>query len=307
MYLSAPMKLTPLFLTAILTFICLQSNIFSQTDDDVISVDSSIVVMNATITDASGKAVGGLGQKLFKVFEDGREQEIVSFSAEETPFAAVILLDTSGSMENRVTLARSAAIQFLSGLRTDDNVAIYNFDSKVALVQEFSNSRDIREQVFDLKAVGMTVLNDAIFKAAEILSKRPEKRRAILVLSDGADTMSRRSADKALQAASLAGATIYTVDMSAFDDNSRGRVQNQGVLKNFSEKTGGKFIATPGGVAMRDAFKRVAEELGVQYTIAFQPANTSKDGKWRSLELRVARPGLTIRTRKGYKAPKPKS
>jgi Ca-activated chloride channel homolog len=301
------MKLPVLILSFLVATSLFSITISAQNDDDeIISVDSSIVVLNASITDASGKAVGGLTQKFFRVFEDGVEQDIKSFDAEETPFAAVILLDTSGSMENRVTLARSAAIQFLSGLRTDDFVSIYNFDSKVLMVQDFSNSRDIREQVFELKADGMTVLNDAVYKAAELLSKRAEKRRAIIVLSDGADTMSKKSADKALQAASLAGATIYTVDMSSISDNSPGRVRNQGILKEFAEKTGGKFVATPGGVAMRDAFKRIVEELGVQYTIAFQPANTKKDGKWRSLELRVARPNLTIRTRKGYKAPKSK-
>ena len=279
-------------------------NISAQNDDEVITVDSSIVVINASITDASGKALGGLSQKYFHVFEDDVEQEIRSFEAENTPFAAVILLDTSGSMEDRVTLARSAAIQFLGGLRSDDFASIYNFDSKVLMVQDFSNSRDLREQVFDLKANGMTVLNDAIYKAAELLSKRIEKRRAIIVLSDGADTMSEKSADKALKAALLAGATIYAVDMSSVTDNSRTRVQNQGVLKNFADKTGGKFVATPGGVAMRDAFKRVVEDLGVQYTLAYQPSNTKNDGKWRAIELRVARPNLTIRTRKGYNAPK---
>lgn len=298
------MKRAHLILLAILSILIFHVTSDAQNDDEVISVDSSIVVMNATITDASGKAVEGLNRKLFKVFEDGVEQEIVMFASEETPFAAVILLDTSGSMEQRVTLARSAAIQFLSGLRRDDNAAIYNFDSKVKLVQDFSNSRDLREQFFDLKADGMTALNDAIYKAAEVLSKREEKRRAIIVLSDGADTFSSKSADKALQAASAVNATIYTVDMSPINDNSRGRIQNQGVLKNFAEKTGGKFVATPGGVAMRDAFKRIVEELGVQYTVAFHPANTKKDGKWRNLELRVARPNLTIRARKGYKAPK---
>ncbi len=279
----------------------------AQNDDsETILVDSSIVVMNATITDASGKAVGGLGGKSFRVFENGVEQHIESFTAEETPFAAVILLDTSGSMEARVSLARSAAIDFLDGLRPDDFVSIYNFDSKVLMVQDFSNSRDIREQVFDLKASGMTVLNDAVYKAAHLLAQRPEKRRAIIVLSDGADTMSRTSADKALHAALLADATIYTVDMSPSGDNPRGRMQNQGVLKNFADKTGGKFLTTPGGLALRDAFKRIVEELGSQYTIAFQPANLIKDGKWRSLDLRVAQPNLTIRTRKGYKAPKAK-
>jgi Ca-activated chloride channel family protein len=279
-------------------------NLFAQNDDDVIKVDSSIVVLNAAVTDAASKAVSGLPQKQFRVFEDGVEQQIVSFGTEETPFAAVILLDTSGSMEERVTLARAAAIQFLDGLRHEDNAAIYNFHSKVELVQDFSNSRNLREQVFDLKANGMTVLNDAIYKAAQLLATRPEKRRAIIVLSDGADTRSGRSSDAALKAAINASCTIYTVDMSAIDTGGKGRFQNQGVLKNFAEKTGGKLVATPGGVALRDAFKRIVEELGQQYTVAYQPSNTAKDGKWRTIELRILRPNLTIRTRKGYNAPK---
>lgn len=277
---------------------------FAQSDNETISVDASIVVVNAAVIDAKGKPVGGLGQGLFRIFEDGVEQKLELFSSEETPFAAVILLDTSGSMESRVSLARSAAIQFLDGLRADDFVAIYNFDSKVKLVQDFSNSRDIRDQVYDLKADGMTVMNDAVYKAAEILSKREEKRKAIVVLSDGADTMSSKSSEKALQAAISAGCTIYTIDMSAINDNSVGRRQNQGVLKNFADKTGGKFIATPGGQAMREAFRSIVGEIGVQYTLAYSPTNTKRDGKWRAIEVRVSRPNLTIRTRKGYNAPK---
>ena len=87
----------------------------------------------------------------------------------------------------------------------------------------------------------MTVLNDAIFKAAQELSKRPEKRRAIIVLSDGADTQSRVSGDKALKAALAVNATIYTVDMSSPDSSGRARMQSQGALKNFAEKTGGNL------------------------------------------------------------------
>lgn len=275
-------------------------------EDDVIKVDSSIVLVNATVTDASGKAATGLTQKQFSVFEDGIEQPIVNFAAETTPFAAVILMDTSGSMESRVSMARSAAIRFLSGLRADDYTAIYNFDSQVKMVQDFSNSRDITESVFDLKANGMTVLNDAIYKAAAILSRRPEKRRAIIVLSDGADTQSGRSADAAYKAAIAANATIYTIDMSAPDDRSVDRIQGQGALKMFAQKSGGTFVATPGGPAMREAFTRIVEELGNQYTISYEPKNIKSDGKFHSIEVRVARPNLTIRTRKGYYAPKAK-
>jgi len=177
----------------------------------------------------------------------------------------------------------------------------------VQLVQDFSNRGDMNEKAFDLKADGMTSLNDAVFKAAQILSTRPEKRRAIIVLSDGADTSSKRSEDNVLKAALAVNASIYTVDMSPIGQAGANRVQNQGVLKNFAEKTGGRFVATPGGAAMRDAFKRIVEELGAQYTIAYSPTNTAKDGKWHAIELRIARPGLTIRTRKGYNAPKAKN
>jgi len=150
----------------------------------------------------------------------------------------------------------------------------------------------------------VTALNDAVYQAANDLSGRPEKRRAIIVLSDGADTFSGKSADKALKAAQEAHALIYTVDMSAVETSGRERAQNQGVLRNFAEKTGGTFISTPGGVAMRDALKKIVEELGVQYTIAYQPKNIAKDGKWRTIEVRVAKPNLTIRSRKGYHAAK---
>ena len=272
-------------------------------DDDVIKVDSSAVVVNAAVTDVGGKAVGGLKEKQFTVLEDGVEQKIASFSAEDTPFAAVILIDTSGSMEERVSLARSAAIQFLYGLRGDDYAEIYNFDAKVKQVQDFSNQRDLKDAFYKLEANGNTVLNDAVFQAAADLSKRPERRRAILVLSDGADTASRKTFDKALKAALAANATIYTVDMSPVDSSLAER-SGLAALRDLASKTGGTFVATPGGQTMRDAFKRICEELGQQYTITYEPTNTKKDGKWRSIELRIARPNLTIRTRKGYNAPK---
>jgi Ca-activated chloride channel homolog len=282
---------------------------FSATaqDDDPVKVDSSVVVVNATITDSSGRHVAGLKESQFSVFEDGVQQDLNFFAPEELPFAAVILLDTSGSMEERVTLARSAAIRFLEGLRESDNAGIYRFDSKVVLVQKFSNSRDVSEKIFDLKADGMTALNDAIFQAATDLSGRPEKRRAIIVLSDGADTFSKKTSDKALKAAQAAHALIYTVDMSDLQMSgsyAKQRIQNQGALRNFAEKTGGSFIATPGGAALRDAFRKIVDELGLQYTLAYQPKNVARDGKWRSIEVRVAKSNLTIRTRRGYNAEK---
>ena len=276
----------------------------AQDTDDIVKVDSSLVVLNALITDSNGRHVSGLKQSQFTILENGVEQQILTFTAEETPYAAAVLLDASGSMEERIALARSAAIRFLDGLRENDNAEIYRFDSKVTLVQKFSNSRDVDEKLFDIKADGMTALNDAIYEASVDLSTRPEKRRAIIVLSDGMDTSSGKTADKALKAALAANAIIYAVDMSSLTTDGKTRMQSQGVLRNFAEKTGGMFIATPGGAAMRSAFEAIVDELGKQYTLAYEPKNLAKDGKWRAIEVRIARSNLTIRTRKGYHATK---
>jgi Ca-activated chloride channel family protein len=282
-------------------------------DDTPLNVDSSIVVVNATVSDKKGKQVTGLKKSQFKLFVDGKEREITSFAAEETPFAVVILLDTSGSMEQRVTLARAAAIQFLGGLRVDDVVAVYNFDSKISKVQDFSNSRDIYPSVYELKADGMTLLNDAVYKASELLAKRTEKRKAIVVLSDGIDTISKFSADKALKAALAADAVVYTVDM--FPDAKQGqlsetqkleKVKSQGVLKKFAEKSGGTYVSSPGGEALREAFKNIVAELGRQVTFVFEPGEKMLDGKWHKIEVKTENPDLFVRTREGFNTQKPK-
>lgn len=299
-------------LTATLIISALPFSLFAQDktdDDEVLKIDSALVVINAVVVDADGNYVSGLKQKDFQIFEDGKSQAVDTFGAEETPFAAVVLLDTSGSMDTRMAVARSAAIKFLDGLRTDDVAAVYNFDSKVKLVQDFSASRDLAPTAFDLKADGMTVLNDSIVEAAKVLAQQPEKRRAIIVLSDGADTMSKASQDKALKAALAANAVIYTVDMSALDGGqSKARAQSVGALKSFAEKSGGRFVAVAGGAQMRDAFKQIVTELGAQYTLGYQPTNTAQDGKWRTIEVKLnnSKTVLIVRARKGYNAPKTK-
>lgn len=285
--------------------------LFSRTaqaqDDDVVRVDTDLVVLNVTVVDKDGQYVPGLRLSDFKVFEEGREVPInliSSFGAHESPFASVILLDTSGSMESRMSLGRSAAIRFLDGLRPEDVAAVYNFDYRVEQVQDFSSARDLAPMAFGLRAKGMTALYDAIIRAADSLSNRQEPRKAIVILSDGMDTKSKASSGKALEAAMAIGAGIYAVDMSTNEGGATNNQQTALLLKSFAEKSGGRFIATPGGPALRDAFASIARELGHQYTIAFRPPNQAHDGRWRSLEVKLSRPELTVRTRKGYRAPK---
>ena len=295
-----------LFLFAL---VCLNVVIVVAQDDDVIRTNTELVVLNITVTDKAGQYVKGLKASDFKVYEDGVEVKpnmIASFSLQESPYAAVVLLDSSGSMEARFSLARSAAIRFLDGLRPEDVAAVYRFDSKVERVQEFSGGRDLAPTAYAIRAKGMTTLNDAIVEASKTLADRTEVRKAIVVLSDGMDTFSKASGDKAVETALAVGASIYAVDMSSLEVGGTSGRQSALSLKGFAEKTGGRFITTPGGPELRDAFTGIADELGHQYTISYRPANTKRDGKWRTLEVKlVSRDDLTVRTRKGYRAPKP--
>lgn len=290
-----------------LLFILFFSLVTVAQDDDVVRVNSDLVVLNVTVTDKAGQYVKSLKKSDFKVFEDGVEidpKTIQSFSLQESPYAAVVLLDSSGSMEDRFTIARSAAIRFLDGLRPEDVAAVYKFDSKVERVQEFSGGRDLAPLAYNIRAKGMTTLNDAIVEASRVLSERSEMRRAIVILSDGADTSSKASSDKAIEMALAIGASIYAVDMSQLDTPGAQNRRAALALKSFAEKTGGRYVSTPGGPALRDAFTGIAEELGQQYTIAYRPGNQTRDGKWRKLEVRVKREELSVRTRTGYRAPK---
>jgi len=296
------------------SFLCLLLLLFAspvqlkaQDDDDVVKVNTDLVVLNVSVSDKAGQYVRTLKAKDFKVFEDGNEVppgSIVSFGFQETPYAAVVLLDSSGSMEARFTLARSAAIRFLDGLRDEDVASVYRFDSKVERVQEFSGGRDLAPVAYAIRAKGMTTLNDAIVEASKALSERPEARRAIVVLSDGMDTSSKASATKAVDSALAANASIFAVDMSALDTPGYTNRQSAVQLKAFAEKTGGRFVSTAGGQVLRDIFSEIANELGHQYTIAYRPAVNSRDGKWKALEVKVNREDVTVRTRKGYRAPK---
>jgi Ca-activated chloride channel family protein len=272
--------------------------------DDVISLETNLVVLNVTVTDPLESYVSGLKAEDFKVFEDNSQQKILSFGFEETPFAIVILLDASGSMGRKLTLARAACGNFVERIRDGDVFSIYSFGGyKVRTLQDFTEVRDVPDAVWDLRPDGETPLYDGIVKAAEALSKRPERRRALLLVSDGVDTKSRASLDEALRKTIAASASVYAVNLS---DTGVYKVapRDNGieVMKTLATKTGGRFFHTPGGIELREAFTNTVEELRRQYTITYESANDKFDGRWRAIEVRVGKPNLNIRTRQGYYA-----
>ncbi len=275
-------------------------------DEEVLSLDTNLVVLNLTITDKNERYVSGLRVEDMKVLEDNLPQQVLSFGFEETSFAAVILLDTSASMEQKISLEQAACADFIGGIRGGDSFAIYSFGGiTVREIQDFTTSAIMPGSVRELRAEGPTPLYDAIVRAAGVLARRPERRRAILVVSDGADTSSKASLGHALRVVIGGQISIYAVDLTK--PAISGKIRNDNgteVLKALAEKTGGKFFQTPGGNKLRDAFTKTVDELRNQYTITYQSTNESYNGRWRAIEVRIAHPKLNVRTRQGYYARK---
>ncbi len=283
----------------------------SDAVDDTISVETNLVVLNVTISDLNDRYVPDLKAADFRILEDSKQQEILSFSFEETPFAAAILLDASASMEHKLTLGRAACVNFIDGIREGDTFAIYTFggtkEKKVKKMQDFTEVREVPDSVWDLQAEGKTPLYDAIVQASEDLAKRPERRRAILIASDGGDTDSRASMDQAIKKAIAANAMIYAIDMTDSAVNHTNiREKSAEVMKTMAEKSGGRFFRNPGGAKLREAFANTVIELRNQYTLSYSSSNERLDGRWRAIDVRVARPQLNIRTKQGYYANKKK-
>ena len=288
-----------------------RKNPVKNSDNEVIKLHSDLVVLNMTVTDAGGKFAHGLTSRDFSVKEDNVSQTCDALFTEEAPFAAAILIDMSGSMEYKYGLARSAAASFLEHIRPDDQVAVFGFNIKVYMIQDFSDSRDISDNIWDTKAEDYTKLYDCADTALSALEKRSEKRRAIVLISDGCDNLSQKATfDSVLKRAFKMGVTIYTVDI--IDDELLQRTgslaaelrRGKNELIEFARKTGGINVRSPKGDKLEEAFINIVEELRNQYTLTYYPTNTIRDGKWRTISVGSMRPGLSVRTRPGYYAPR---
>lgn len=280
-------------------------------DDDAVKLHSDLVVVNLIVTDSDGRYAHGLSIKDFSVMEDGAAQKVSDFTSEEASFAAAILIDMSGSMDYKFGLVRAAAASFVDHIRDNDQVAVFGFNNKIKMFQDFTDLRDISEYVWDAKAEDMTRLYDCANEALAALEKRAEKRKAILLISDGWDTTSSKATFDSVMKKSLAnGVTIYTVDL--IDDGLRmgggseiaGLRRGQSEMKEFASQTGGRYVHSPQGDKLDDAFNNIVEELRNQYTLTYYSSNPKRDGRWRKLNVNASRPGLTTRSRKGYWAPK---
>lgn len=289
----------------LMSILILPAQAQNPTEQAVVQLSSDLVVLNLTVTGPDRRYVRGLRSDDFVVLEDGVVQQIALFSSEETPLAVAILLDVSGSMQQMVRIARAAARNFAGKLRADDVFALYAFADQATQVQDFSSSPDLDERIWSIQPEGYTALYDCIYLAAKDLNQRPERRRAILLLSDGADTKSGQTLDACLRMASDAAVTIYAVNLTPPAHARRAdSIVAAGVLQMLTEKTGGRYIDDPGGTRMYQAFEEILDELSHQYTLGYHPTPEKRDGKWHKIQVKATKPAVTIRTRQGYQAPK---
>ncbi len=260
------------------------------------------VPIYATVLDAGGRLVPDLEQSNFSVFDNGKPAEVALFSSESQPFTAVVMMDTSASMTANLKLLNRAAEQFLLRLLPVDRAQVGAFNDKIQLSGTFTNDRDeLIAALDDLYFGNPTRLNDAIGASLDAL-QGIDGRRVILVFTDGEDTASRTRFGTVLDRARDEEVMVYAIGLESEYFNGVRVVRSRPTrdLRKISEETGGGYFELKETAELSPTFSRVAQELRSQYLIGFAPA--ALDGKVHKLEVRVNRPGMTVRARKSYLA-----
>lgn len=253
------------------------------------------VRLSLAVTDAKGTPVQGLDASDFEVYEDGKRQSILDFDVETRPLRIALVVDTSGSMRGRLTQVQLAAADFLDVLRPEDRAMVIDFDDQVMLLQPLTDVRsDLRDALMSTFARGGTAMYDAVHATLRRLAPERE-RKAIVMLSDGGDTASVFSRDKAVEAARTSDVLIYTIGVGGGTDRS--------ALKALSVETGGRAYFVSKADELGPVYEQIAAELRNQYIVTYSSSNPDYNGKWRRIEVRHTGSGnLKVRTRKGYYA-----
>jgi VWFA-related protein len=279
--------------------------------DQTLSVNVDLVNVLFTVTDRKGKFIPNLRREHFTVFEDGKPQSITNFSADtDLPLTIALLLDTSGSVRDRLRFEQEAATEFFYStlIRGKDRALVVSFDSGVDLIQDYTDDAErLSKSIRDIRAGGGTSLYDAIhFSASQKLAKQ-NGRRIMVVISDGDDNSSRLSMTEALETVQRNDVVIYTISTNSagFGADKNGRADK--VLKTFADETGGKMFSPFKLQDLNTNFRDIADELRLQYTLGYRPTNLMRDGRYRQIRINAADNRHVVRARNGYYAPRASS
>lgn len=289
--------------------------------DETLTLDSDLVTVDLTVTDAKGDFVTDLKQEEVKVFEDNEPRTLDFFASASQrdlnrPLACVIVLDVSGSITRReLDLQRDAAQRFVGLVRPESTFAVVAFNQEVRVLQKFTSDAKSIGKAFDKvdDTGGSTRLFDTLDQAVTMLSKAPATkagrrlRRVVVVFTDGYDSSSTIAPAELIRRAATAGATIYSITLPSYMatlDGRRERVITILDAHGIVPATGGSDFSAD----VQDytpIFKAIAEEVSSGYQVAFYPPDAKRrDGKFHSVRVEVTRPGVVARaSRQGYQSP----
>lgn len=261
------------------------------------------VVLDVSVRDAQRRVVQGLGVDNFTVTESGKPQKVLSVSTDKRPLAVAIVLDSSGSMKERMAEAQEAACDFVGALTEKDKALVINFDDNVFLIHPSSSDHEsLCRSLRSTEALGGTALYEALRAAYRLLHETPAERRAIVVLSDGDDTQSRISFEEVRDLARLSDVTVYAIGLQT-GALSKARQ----VLRELADETGGRAFFVTEAKELAGTYETIAEELRTLYQVIYASDNQTFDGRFVPIGVEVGGipPGADIRYRRGYRAVEP--
>jgi Ca-activated chloride channel family protein len=269
---------------------------------------TNTVRLAVTVLDGGKRLVPDLVQEDFQVYDNGKLQTITTFDNKPTPFTAVVMLDTSGSMTLTLDRVKDAAEQFLIRMFPGDTAKVGYFNDKVKVLPEMGEFVSNRDQLIrilkdELDFGYPTRLYDGAYYAlAALKDQSGDARKVVLLFTDGDDTASKYDMGEVLDRARVEDVMVYSIGLQSefFNGQQRVRTRPDRGLKKLSEETGGGYFELKKTDDLGATFTRVAQELHSQYLVGFSPEVL--DGKVHKLEVRIRKPGMTPRTRKSYVA-----
>lgn len=297
--------------------------IFAQTSEPVetIRIESELVDLKVSVVSINPEnPAPELQQKDFVVVEDGKPQEISFFAAADAPFDLVLLLDLSGSTNEKLKLIRNSAKRFVEATRAMDRVSIVTFSDVPQVACSLTWDRGLLKQSIDdiEKPHGGTNFWDSLHYVLAIFraSGNTLRRSAVVVMTDGVDNAlpdvfgegSRTSFEELLTIVRAAETIVFPIYLDTEDDEVKRHrtprsafavARNQ--LAQLAEACGSRVYRANKLKDLEDVYRQVIGDLGRIYSIGYRPTNTQRDGKWRSVSVQIiGRPDVLARTRRGY-------
>jgi VWFA-related protein len=263
-----------------------------------------LVTFGVTVVDRRGNLVTDLTRDEFEIIEDGRPQSLANLAVGDSALNELrlgLMLDTSGSMAEDLKLARSAAIKFLNLLPQSEDITLVDFDTQVRVTRypqrDFAR---VVERIRGRKPEGWTALYDAL--GVYLDGAADQDGRPVLVMyTDGADSRSNLTWTDTLNLLKASHATVYAVGLVENTGSARHELRMK--LQQITEATGGQAFFPSVLKDLDKTYEKVLAEIKAQYHLGYASTNLATDGAWRKVEIKVKRPDVRIRTRKGYFGP----